>query len=169
MTTHRDSILGANLLPDTSGNVFWEPYDIKATNDRWKHGNWIFNDTSTDLVLSGTYELSMTYVGTSKIYFVWTSTATSGNVKWGFKYRAITGDNAESLDQTGEQEAVTVVDAAPGAANRRMEVSIALTAGNFAAGDTVEFELIRHGSDTGNDTMAAAAILKDALFEYADA
>ena len=167
MSTFRIPILGPSTLPDTSGNVFFEPYPIKATNDRWKHGHWIFNDTSTRLELYGKFTIPQNYVGSSKVVIDWTTTATSGNVVWDYDYRAVGGDNAESLDQTGQDEAVTVTDAAPGAANRRLEVTITLTAGNFVAGDTVEFLVARDGADA-SDTMAAAAQLVDLLFEYSD-
>lgn len=168
MATHRIPIIGWNTLPDNSGNVFFEPYPVKATNDRWDHGHFIFNDTSTRLELYGLFHVPKNYVGTAKIIIVWTTTAITGNVVWDFDYRAVGGDDAESLDQTGQQEALTVTDAAPGATDRRMEVSIALTSANLAADDTVEFLLARDGADAA-DTMAAAAQLVGLLFEYADA
>ena len=45
MATHRIPILGTGTVPDTSGDVFQEPYTIKATNDVWGRLVWIFNDT----------------------------------------------------------------------------------------------------------------------------
>ena len=81
---------------------------------------------------------------------------------------AITGNDTESLDQTGNIESVNSNDTAPGAANRRLEFQINLTSANLAANDTLEFTLFRDGTDAG-DTMAAAAILVDVLLEYADA
>lgn len=167
MAIHRIPIL-AGAVPDTSGNVFVEKYDVKATNDVWRHLNYIFNDTATRLLVYGTFDIPKNYVGTPKLIIVWTATAITGNVVWDFDYRAVGGDNVESLDQTGTQEAVTVTDAAPGAAHRRLEVSIALTAANFAIDDTVEFLFGRDGVAAG-DTMAAAAILFQLLFEYSDA
>ncbi len=166
MATHRIPILSA-INPDTSGNVFLEPYAIKATNDVWSPLVVIFNDTATRIGLHGIFNVPKNYVGTAKLIIVWTSTATSGDVVWDCDYRAVTGNDTESLDQTGNQESVTVTDTAPGAANRRMEVSITLTSGNFAADDTVTYTFFRDG--TAADTIAAAVILFDLLFEYADA
>ena len=166
--THRISILGANTLPDASGNVFFEPYSIKATNDVFNHGHFIFNDTATRLALHGLFSVPKNYVGTAKIVFVWTTTATSGDVEWDFDYRAVGGNDAESLDQATAQETVNVNDTAPSAVNERMEVEIALTDGNFAADDTVEFLAVRDGTDAG-DTIAAAVQLVGLYFEYADA
>ena len=59
-------------------------------------------------------------------------------------------------------------DTAPSAVNERMELTIALTDGNFAPGDTVEFFYSRDCTD-GGDTMAAAAIVFGVFFEYNDA
>jgi hypothetical protein len=168
MATFRIPILNGNTLPDTSGNVFYEPYNIKATNDLWRHGHWIFNDTATDLFLYGLFNVPKNYVGTASIIIVWTSTATSGNVVWGFDYRAVGGNDAESLDQGTAQESGTVTDAAPGATDRRLETSISLTGSNIVADDTVEFILSRDGT-SGSDTMAAAAQIVGLYFQYADA
>ncbi len=168
MATHRIPLLGPNCLPDTSGSVFFEPYDTKATNDIYRHANAVFNDTATKLTIYGTFNVPKNYVGTAAIKIVWTSTATSGDVVWDFDYRAITGNDSESFDQATHQESVTVTDTAPGAAHRRLEVSVSLTSANLAADDTVTFLISRDGA-AGGDTMAAAALLFDLLLEYADA
>ena len=168
MATHQLSILGVNTLPDTSGSVFLEPYTIKATNDLWAMLVAIFNDTATDLFLSGQFVVPQNYVGSAAVIPVWTSTATTGNVVWGFEYRTIAGDDSASMDQATSEQDSTVTDAAPTAAHRRLTPTISPTATNFAAGETVEFRLSRDGT-SASDTMAAAAILFDLLFQYADA
>lgn len=167
MSTHQISILGANTIPDSVGNVFFEPYPIKATNDFWNHLSCIFNDTATKDSLYGLFTVPQNYVGTPKFYPIWTSTATTGNVVWEMVYRTIGGDDTTSLDQTTAEETLTVTDAAPSATDRRLTPSMAATAGNFAAGETVEFRLSRDG--TAADTMAAAAQLHALVFEYTDA
>ena len=141
MATHRIPILGWGTIPDSSGNVFFEPYNIKATNDVWDRLVCIFNDTSTRLGLAGGFTIPKNYIGAAKLIIVWTSTAITGDVEWDCDYRAVGGDNSESLDQTGTQESVNLNDTAPTAANNRLECSITLTAGNFAVDDEVEFEL----------------------------
>ena len=168
MATHRIPILGHATIPDESGSVFPEPYDIKASNDVWKFLVWIFNDTDTRIGLRGHFDVPQNYVDTAQIVIIWTSTATSGDVEWDFDYRAVGDDDAESLDQAGTQESVNSNDTAPSAAHERNVLAINLTSGNLAAGDTVEFELFRDGTD-GGDTMSAAAILIGAYFQYADA
>ena len=168
MSTHRIPILGWGTIPDASGNVFFEPYDVKATNDVWDRLVCIFNDTATRLGLKGGFTIPKNYVGTPKIVVVWTATAITGNVVWDFDYRAVGGNDTESLDQAGTQESVTVTDAAPTAVNNRLEASMALTAANLAIDDEVEFEVFRDGADAA-DTMAAAGIVFNILFEYVDA
>lgn len=168
MATHRIPILGFATVPDSSGNVWPETLDVAATNDVWKHLVFRFKDTSTRVGLAGSFNVPKNYVGTAKLILVWSSTATSGNVVWDCDYRAITGNDAESFDQTSNQESVAGTDAAPGAAWRRLELAIDLTSGNLAADDTVQFELFRDGAN-GSDTMAADAFLFGAFFQYADA
>lgn len=167
MATHRIPV--SLTRPDDSGNVFWEPLNVKATNDVWQHGVWVFNDTATRLLIYGSFMVPQNYVGTPSIIVPWTSTATTGNVVWDFDYRAIGGDDAESIDQTGTQEALTVTDAAPTAAFRLLVPSMSLTGSNLAAGDFVQFLLGRDGANA-SDTMAAAALAMQSIwFQYNDA
>ena len=167
MATHRIPIFGFNTVPDSSGDVFLEPYTVKATNDVWKHLVLVFNDTSTRIGIHGTFEVPENYVGTANLIIRWTTTVTTGDVEWDFDYRAVGGDDLESLDQTGTQQSANQNDTAPSATDERMTATIALTDGNFAAGDTVEFGLFRDGTDAG-DTLAAAVQIHSAFFQYAD-
>lgn len=168
MTTHRIPILGFGMKPDNSGDVFIEPYSVKATNDVWDRMVIIFNDTATRIGLHGGFPVPKGYVSAANLIIVWTTTAIVGDVEWDFDYRAVGGNDSESLDQSGTQESVNSNDTAPSAVHERLEKSIALTDANFAVDDTVEFTLFRDGTD-GGDTMAAAAILFELFFEYADA
>ena len=168
MATIRIPILNWPAIPDDSEEMFFEPFSVKATNDVWKRIVAIFNDSATRNGLHGGFVVPKDYVDSANIIIVWTSTATAGNVEWDFDYRAVGGNDTESLDQSGTQETVNVADAAPTAALRRLEVALALTDANLAADDEVEFTLFRDGTDAG-DTMAASAILFSLLFEYADA
>jgi len=167
LATHQLPILrSGGAKPDTSGNVFEEPYSIKATNDVWDPLVVVFNDTATKDKWHGTFTVPQNYVGTAAIIPIWTSTATSGNVVWEFGYRTVGGDDTTSLDQSGTEEAPTVTDAAPTAAHRRLTPTISPTSANFAAGETVEFYIARDG--TAADTMAAAALLFELIFQYLD-
>jgi len=167
MATQRMPILGHGTFPDTSGEVYQEPYAISATNDTWNPMVWVFTDGSTRTGLYGTFEVPTTYVDTAELVIVWTSTATAGDVEWDFDYRTVSGDDAASLDQATAQESVNANDTAPSATDERMEVTIALTDGNFTADSTVEFGLFRDKSDAG-DNMAAKALVVSVLFKYND-
>lgn len=167
MATHRIPILGFNTVPDTSGDVFFEPYTIKATNDVWGYLVAIFNDTAARDGLRGAFTVPQNYVGTANLVIIWTTTATTGDVEWDFDYRAVGGNDTESLDQSGTQESVNGNDTAPSATDERMEFTIALTDGNFAVGDLVQFEFFRDGTD-GGDGISAAVQLHALYFEYND-
>jgi hypothetical protein len=158
-----------NLVPNNAtGDVFYESYSVKATNDAWDYPVLIFNDTATRNGAVGKIEVPPNYVGTAALIVVWTATATTGDVEWDFDYRAVGGNDIESLDQAGTQESVNANDTAPSAVNERMEISISLTSANLAAGDTLQYELFRDGVDAG-DTMAAAAIVHGVYLSYSDA
>lgn len=167
MATHQISILNGSLSLGGSGNVYATTFDTLATNDVWKHLVIAFKDTSTRDLMYGQFTVPQNYVGTPKIIPVWSTSATSGNAIWDFDYRAVGGDDTESLDQAGTQEALTVTDAAPSASWERMTPEMAATAGNLAAGDTVTFLFGRDGASS--DTIAATAVLFDLIFQYADA
>jgi hypothetical protein len=154
-------------LPDPGGEVFFEPFSIKAVNDQWNRLVLILTDTVTRKGIDGGFAVPKNYVGTANVVIVWTANAIAGDVEWDFDYRAVGGNDTESLDQAGTQESVNGNDTAPGAAFRRMELSIALTDGNFSVDDEVTYTFFRDGSDAG-DTMAAPALVFDIFFEYSD-
>ena len=168
MATHRLPIINSFTVPDTTGDAFFEPYTIKATNDVWGHLVLVLNDTATDIGIFGKFAVPIEYVDTANLVIVWTSTAVAGDAEFDFMYRAVGGNDTESLDQAGSQEDVNSNDTAPSAANERMELTIALTDGNFTAEDTVEFFFSRDGTDAG-DTLAAAVMVFGLFFEYNDA
>ena len=175
MATHRIPIFGFGTLPDNSGKVWSESYDVLATNDVWDRLIWRFDEDgnnnaqlSTRVGIKGGFTVPKNYVGTAKIIVVWTSTVTTGDIEFDFDYRAVGGDDTESLDQAGTQESVNLNDTAPSAAHERMEVALALTSANLAVDDEVLFELFMDGTDAG-DTLAGARLVFAVLFEYADA
>lgn len=170
MATHRMSIFGAQVAPDNTGRAFFETYDALAANDNFRHIVLTLVDPSAGQAqgVYGAFTVPKSYVGTPKIIVVWTTSATSGNVKFDFDYRAVGGDDVESLDQSTFQENLTVTDAAPSAAHERMEASMTMTAANLAVDDLVEFYFTREDG-SGTDTIAASVTVHDLLFEWADA
>jgi len=114
MATHRLPILGFATVPDTTGTAFFEPYTIKATNDVWGHLVLVLNDTAADHGIYGKFAVPVNYVDTANLVIVWTSTATAGDVEFDFMYRAVGGNDTESLDQAGSQEDVNNMLHLPG-------------------------------------------------------
>jgi hypothetical protein len=167
MATFIIPILGVNTLPDTSGNVYPEVYSNQATNDRWPFLTYTFEDTATRIGLAGMFRVPKNFASAAKIRIEWTAAATSGDVVWDFDYRAVGGDNAESMDQTGQQQQVTAPDTAPSAVHNRLSFTMDLTDANLAIDDLVEFVFYRDGAHA-SDTMTAAAILFGLYFQYSD-
>lgn len=169
MATYRLPLITWCAVPDNTGNVWVEPLSVAATNDVWQSFIARFKDTSTRIGLYGCANIPKNYnsSGTTSIVVVWTASATSGDVVWDFDYRAVGGNDSESLDQSGTQESVTVTDTAPTAAFRRLEASMTLTASNLAADDTLQFEVFRDGA-SGSDTMAADALMVSLFLQYTD-
>ena len=166
MATHQLPILGPSTLPDTSGNVYAEPAAIVLqANDRYSQLVFVFVDTATRILLGGAFIVPQNYVGTPKVGLIWATTATSGNADWEFDYKAIA--DGESADPSSDDESVGAVVAAPDTARLTKVTEIALTGGNFAAGDLVQFSIARDGSES--DTIAAGLFLLAAYFSYADA
>lgn len=163
MAVFRKPILGFSTKPDSSGDVFPEPQSVKGSNDFFDELVYIFNDTSTKIGLYGSFEVPQNYVGGAKFVVAWDTTATSGDVEWDFDYRAVAA--GESVDQATAQEALNQNDTAGGSAHLLQVAELTATAGNFAAGDLVQFIIYRDGVDAG-DTIAAAVRVHGLQFEW---
>lgn len=159
----QQTIFNQSTRVDGTGNVSLANYATLATNANFPANVFVFPDPAADEKVSGSFQVPEDYSSGANILLTWTAVATSGNVDWGFDYRAISGNDTESLDQSTFQEQVNATDAAPSAAHERNQITISLTDSNIAAGDTIEFTLKRR---TNNDTMADDAILFHAEFDY---
>jgi hypothetical protein len=167
MATHRINILGAATKPDDSGNVYQEPAAINLqSNDRYPEMVWVFKDSSTRIKLGGVFQVPQNYVGTPKIGVAVAAVPTTGAWRFEFDYTSIA--DGESSDPSADQESVGATVTVPGTARLLDVQEIALTAGNFAAGDWVQFSIVRDGTDAA-DTLAASLFLLGAYFSYADA
>lgn len=164
MATIRIPILGHATVPDTSGNVFFEPYSITDTLAVLDPLVLVFTDSGTKDGVRGQFQVPQDYVGTAKLVIVWTANATAGTCvfDWSVLTRSGTEDMGAAATRTTETGSVT-----KGAtAFTREAHSITLTDADYVAGDEVLFELFR---DTVTDTMAAKALVFGAYFEYANA
>lgn len=165
MATYLLPILGG-AIPDLSGDVFPEPLSIKASNDQYGIFVWVFNDTSVRDGLSGSFTVPNNYDSAANLVVYWLTTAITGDVEIDFDYTSIAV--GENFDPSANQEAVNNNDTANGTTLFLNSVTISLTDGNFVAGDIVQFELFRDGTD-GGDTIAAAIMITAAYFQYDDA
>ncbi len=164
MSTHRISILTWAALPDTSGNVWFEPAALTQTNDRYPQIVARFKDSATKDSLGFRFQVPQNYVGNGKFIVNWTTTVTSGNAIWNVDYSSA-GQTA-SLDPSADEENLTVTTAAPGSSQTGVQSSMTATAANFAAGDICQGKLSRNGA--GSDTIAADLVVYEAFFEYTD-
>lgn len=161
------NIINWSCRPTATSGVYLTEFDAEATNDVWKHLVWVLEGTgSGDFGFYGCFEVPQNYNGTPKLTIVWTANATTNSAYFQFKYRAVSGNDSESLDQSGNDESVVQLDGAPSAVFERLSVSKTLT-DNFAAGDTVQYEFWRDPSDA-LDTMSENALIFALLFEYDD-
>jgi hypothetical protein len=152
------------LMPDTSGNVWWEPAALTQTNDRYAQMVLRFKDTSTKDTAGFYFLVPNNYVGTAKFIVVWTTTATSGNAIWTVDYTSAA--QTATLDPSSDEESLTVTTAAPGSSQTGVVSTMTATAANFAAGDICEAKLGRNGA--GSDTIAADLVVYKLYFQYAD-
>lgn len=164
MATHRLFIPATAFTPNSSGNVYPKLSSIDDANDRFIHERLAFKDSGTRIGAYVVFEVPNVYVGTPKAVPHWSSTATTGDVVWDVDTKAVA--DAESLDPSTDDDAVTATATTPGTARLRKDTSITLT-GTYAAGDLVLLAIYRDGVQAA-DTLAAEALLEGVSFEFAD-
>jgi hypothetical protein len=136
---------------------------LTQTNDRYAQLVVRYKDTSTKDCLGGSFTVPQNYSSAPSFLILWTTTATSGNAIWDLDYTAIAA-SGESFDPSADQESLTVTTAAPGSSQLGVSSSMSATAGNFSAGDLVQFKACRDGASS--DTIAADLIAYTILFQY---
>jgi hypothetical protein len=161
-----DLLSGSGLQPDTLGDIGYSVLSAYlTTNKTWPSGVWVLgvDNTAQPTVRASVYNdvrIPASYAASAAtVEIEWTATITSGNVVLGMTLRKVSGNDSDSLDQTGSTEAVQATFAAPSASGRRMKSTLTLTHGNFAAGDTLQFFVGRLGADA-SDTMAGSVLLR---------
>lgn len=156
-------MIGEGLLPDSSGNVFWQPSSVIDANDRFPIEVLIFKDTATDLKASGLFQVRSTYTGASASIVVdYDCVPTTGKVKWQLTYKAIAV--GESVDPSTDDESLTDNPTVPGTTLLMARSTFTLTPGNLVALDDVHWSLTRVGSDGANDTLAASVRVRAVRF-----
>lgn len=169
MSVVRRPIFTGAALPDTSENVYPEPFSVKATNDLVDATVLIFEDSGTDILIALGFFIPKEYTtdAAPKIGGTAQCTATSGDYIMKMEMRAIA--LGEDGDPSTFQETEEVTTTVPGTALQDQEFFGTFTAANFAADDRVILNLIRKGSDS-LDTLAASLIVRPEtlFFEFDD-
>jgi hypothetical protein len=166
VATYLLPLLNTHSLPDSAGDVYFEPSNVNLnSNDRYSHAVVAFTSQSARRGFYGKFRVPQNYVGTPKVEIEWVTTATTGDVAWDIDYTAIA--DGESYDPSADQQSATVTDTAAGTARLLNRATITLTAANFAAGDEVQFYLVRDAADAA-DTLAATAWLVGLYYSYTD-
>ncbi len=152
-----------------------QPFFRFATNDVFNPYVWAFDEDGTDSTqlttragLSSLVTIPEGYDSAPVFELVWGTTKTTGSAVWDIDYRIVNGDATESLDQTGQTEALSVTDAAAGTALYRLVPTAAATASFFTGkqGATLLVNLFRDGVHA-SDTLAGAALLFRFRLNYA--
>ena len=171
MATQHLPLFGWNTRADTTGRAYFAPYDNYATNLLFKHHVLVLENPSSNIHgVYGQFQVPEDYVDTAVMRVLWTTQVTTGTVVFFFNYRAVGGNDTESLDQATFQEQIDIQDVAPSAIDERMNVSGSVTDSNFAAGDSVGFFFGRDGVvGVPDDDLADAVQVVELIFEYADA
>ena len=117
-----------------------------------------FADTSGGFSAQNHMLLPADFTGNIDARLIWTTTATSGNVKWSLS-TACTDAGATATDDPAFNVASAVTTAVPGTANRVQTSSISnVTATGCAAGNLLHLRLARDGADAA-DTAGASVNL----------
>lgn len=152
---------------DTTGNCLWAPSAVFGTNNLVPGYVLQFKNNGALEIKSFVrgVVIPSNYDGTTAVTIKirWWSVATTGNVVWTASYRAIA--TAEGGDQATFQQAVSATVAVSGTARTYSQASLTLTAGNIAAGDTLQIQIGRDKS-SGSDTLADNALLDAAWLSY---
>ncbi len=169
MATHRIPITGANTRPDNSGEVFFQPYSLIDPGASGANNIdpmiLTYNDSATKDALHGNFRVPENYQDNAIAQVVWTSSGTTGEVRWEMDYLARSG-NEDMGAAPGS--GFVVISTKGGTPYEREESQMTLTAGDFIAGDEVLYRMHRDGTLEGGTGMATAAAVFGIYFEYTD-
>jgi hypothetical protein len=163
MATHEIRVIG-NGLPDTTGEVYPERYDVVDTGAAISPGCFIFGNTNTRVGLAGQFIVPQNFSSSATFRIHWTANGTTGDVMWDIDYLTRTaGEDMGAAITRG----ITNLDEKTATAFDLETIDLTATDGDFAVGDVVLFETFRDLSEAA-DTLAADAILFDIVFRYSD-
>jgi len=172
MSVFRLPILGPNTIPEST--VFPDMVSNQITSAALPSIGgqlcFVMNDGGADEGIYGSFAIPKNYVGTPKIVARGVLDGAPGaadTMGFGFRKRAVA--NNEAADGTYDAEqVVTATIGSNGTAHSdedEIELSITLTAGDYAVDDSVYFYFY---IDTSGMTYAGNFLLTSLMFEYTD-
>jgi hypothetical protein len=155
-TTIEYGIWTGSCRPDDSGKVFFQPWTVVSASSLWKGLVLTYNDSTELVYCHGTFDVPKNYTASTSNAFLidWTSTATTGNRVWFADYRTVDFTSTEDFGSTTAQQSTSFTDAAPGTAEGGVRAVIAVSSGNFAASDVVQYRIGINGNNA-SDTHGA--------------
>ena len=170
MATHRISILGANTVPDATGECYQAPIDVEITTLATFPGSnlvFVLKDPSADTGFYGSFMVPENYTGTCKIGVVGVLDGTTGTTSVDFEWSYISLTDNEAVDAAYTENVTWNTGNTSGWTNEDVViVEGSPTSANFTAGDIVMFYLKR---DSGTDDFVGDFHVLDLYFEYSDA
>lgn len=171
MATHRLPIMGATVLPDSTGECFMDNINNQMALVTGLMRNLVmtFKDPSADCGFYGTFQVPQNYVGTAKIVVVGVLDGTIAATSLAFEFSYVARADDETIEAAWDQSLAFEIASLSGSGytdEDLFELSGTLTAGNFSAGDEVFFYLKR---DFSADDFVGDAHVTGVYFEFADA
>lgn len=159
-TLLKASLFNASVnLGAFSAPVIPEPSPLTFSNDLANHLIARFPDAAGDVGIGGSLTIPDITITTVQVVCNLTFNATTGTFEFVFRYRAIGGDDAETMDPaTWQQTVASGAENAPTTAFNKLRIVLSLTAGNFAANDVVQYQFFRD-NDGGNDNVSADGLV----------
>jgi len=171
MASHRMSILG-NERPDSGVLLDLISNQITAATAPSIGNNlaWVMNDAGADEGIYGTFDIPENYVGSPTIIVKAVLDGAPGaadTLGYGFRKRANADNEVADGTFDAEQTISSTIGSNGGGYSNEDEcnLTITLTAGDYAVGDQVEFYLYIDASGT---SYAGNVLLRDAIFRYSD-
>ncbi len=176
MSSYSIPILNWTVLPDqdtSSTDVYFEPTRTAfATAAIPGHMVIAFANSSARQGIGGCFEVPMNYTTAPQIEtksaVTGTATAGSSAYQWDFEYRARGATEAMGSSAWDSTTPTVTVPLAGTVARDLQTAAMALTAGDLAAGNLVQFRLLRDAANASDTYNVGPVWLFGARFKYAD-
>jgi len=163
MATFQLEIGPEGFKPNISG-VYLQPYSFIDTATILDPIVLCFDNTGTKIGAAKSFTVPQNYIGTPNLTVLWNANATVGTGKIDLSY--LNRTDAEDMGAAAQSTTDTTTTTTDGTAFGLNRTTLALTAGDFVAGDISMMEVFR---DSATDTLAVTLMVHKIIFEYSDA